>query len=120
MKILDKTQLKTLKKIKKLGTYNCSNVSDEELDVIKYLRSEKLLIAETKDGIFSGGIGNFSRVELAILSVKISEEGKAYLSGLHEDKIRWYIPLIISVFAAIGAYRSELAHILQKLAQLLK
>lgn len=120
MKRLDKTQLNLLNKIRKTGDYNCSNISESELSIIKYLRSEGFLTAKTRDGFFPSGMHQGSRIEIELLSVKLSETGKAYLAELHTDKTRWCIPLFISIFAAIGAYRAELAYILQKLAQLLK
>lgn len=120
MKQLSPNQLKMLKKIKRLGDLNCSHLSEQELAVIKFLRSEGLLDAKTKDGFFPFGSGQVSKIEIQLISVKISENGKAYLSELKADKIHWLVPIIISIFAAIGAYRQELALLLQAIEQLLK
>lgn len=120
MKQLSPNQLKLLKKIERLGDFNCSHLSEQNLSVIKFLRSEGLLDAKTKDGVFPFGTGQVSKIEIELISVKISENGKAYLSEINADRIHWLIPVIISIFAAIGAYRQELALLLQAIVQLLK
>lgn len=120
MKRLSPNQLKVLIKIKRLGDLNCSHLSEQELSIIKFLRSEGLIDAKTKDGIFPFGTGQISKIEIELISVKISEAGKSYMSELNTDRIHWLVPVIISIFAAIGAYRQELALLLQAIAQLLK
>ncbi len=46
--------------------------------------------------------------------------GNEYLENRHENDIKWRIATLIALFAAIGAYRGELACILQVLAKLLR
>lgn len=50
----------------------------------------------------------------------ITPKGKAYFEERRIEKIRYWTPIIISLFAAIGAYRKEMMQLLQAIMQLLK
>lgn len=101
MRYLTRKQLKLLKAIHVTGTYDCVNLPAEELNIIKFLRSEGFLDAKVTYGVFSSGSGQMSSVETGITSVQISEAGKAYFAELAVDRIRYHIPLSISIIALI-------------------
>lgn len=101
MLYMTRQQLRLLKEIRKTGTYNCFGISNEKLNIIKFLRKEGLLDATCKYTPFPNGSGGISTAETGIVSVTISESGKAYFSALAADRIRFAIPIIMSIFATI-------------------
>lgn len=50
----------------------------------------------------------------------ITEDGKAYLYHQKSERRHFIVPLIISIIAAIGGYRQELALLLHSITKLLK
>lgn len=51
---------------------------------------------------------------------RLNEKGKMYLRNHRRSQRKYRITTAIAVFAAIGAYRGELAFLLQAIAKLLK
>lgn len=101
MRYLTPEQLKLLKLIRNSGTYDCVNLSPEKLNIIKFLRSEGFLDAKVTYRVFPNGSEQLSSVETGIASVQISEAGKAYFAELAVDRIRYRIPLAVSVLALL-------------------
>jgi len=101
MRYLSKPQLRLLKKIRKIGAYDCTDITNEELNAIKFLRSEGFLDATTKHSVYPTGNGSVATAETGITSVWVSEAGKAYFTELSIDRFRYTIPVIMSIFATI-------------------
>ena len=101
MRYLTKSQIRTLKKIQNAGLYDCSGISNDELRTIKFLRSEGFLDANAKYAAYQTASGNVQSAETGIKSVSISEAGKAYFVELSIDRIRYRIPLFISIISIL-------------------
>lgn len=52
--------------------------------------------------------------------ITISDKGLTYFDDKHDKWFRFWVPTIISIIALIGAYRQELAWLLQEVEKLLK
>lgn len=105
---MNKHQYKLLKKICKTEMYDYTNDSKEHKEIIIYLAKENYLIYCSVD--------DDDRKHLC----KITQKGKSALYEWKSSKRRWEIPVIISIFAAIGGYRKEIYLIAQAIANILK
>lgn len=104
---MDKKQAKLLKTIRKKKIFDFTDFTDESKETVYFLQSKKL-------------VSLLSLPELHGRKLcKITEQGK---SELYEHNLRnrhWWIPVVISVFAAIGGYREEICSLIQAIAKLL-
>jgi hypothetical protein len=85
---LDNNQIEFLKKLSKVGTMERSDIDDSQISMILYLKKQGLI---SVDRDFSGShILNYNQKidDIGeIMSIWISEQGKAYLAEvLHEDE----------------------------------
>lgn len=55
-----------------------------------------------------------------LCSVELTNKGVTYFSDKRQDRFRFWLPIIISIIALIGAYRQELVAIIQAIVQLPK
>ena len=111
------SQRHLLREIKRVGVYDCTTIDNKTMARVRFLHSNGLLDAKTKTHVIPTGNG-MQTVHGDILSVHISEAGRAYLSELLKDNVRWRITTAIAIFAAIGAYREELNLIIQAIVKL--
>lgn len=51
---------------------------------------------------------------------QITEKGNLEIELFRSDKLRWNITTVIAIFAAIGAYREELASVILAITKLLE
>lgn len=101
MRYLTNTQKQLLKKVQNSESYNCTNISNDELKTINFLRSEGFLDAQTTYAVYPTRDGEIATAETGIESVQISEAGKAYFAELTIDYLRYRIPLILSIISLI-------------------
>lgn len=85
---LDKNQLDFLKKLAELDTIQRKDIDDSQLDIILYLNKQGLIYVDRSlSGMRINPITNKYENDGEILSVSISEQGKAYLSETaHKDE----------------------------------
>lgn len=110
--MLSKEQLRLLKKIKRSECFDLLALPQKLQDDVWFLISKKYVIHH-------GGVNendNYTKQ----LFCKITPLGRAALSQIFRENRHWFIPVIISVFAAIGAYRQEIALIIQAIMNLMK
>ena len=67
-----------------------------------------------EEGFVSLGVCN------DVVLIKSTEHIKHYLKQRRKDNYRFWIPVIISILALIGAYRQESAWLIQAITQLWK
>ena len=104
---MDKKQYKLLKKISKTDVYNYTNSKQEEVKIIHYFGKNAFIIYFPSDD---------EKIKLC----QITEKGKSALYEWKTSKRRWEIPVIISVFAAIGGYRVEICSIAKAIMTILE
>ena len=105
---MTKEQIKVLKRISKKPLYDYTNADKAEKEVIYYLANQGFIRYDQE--------ADNRKKRLCV----IKEEGR---SALHDQKmayLHWFVPLAVSIFAAIGGYREELALLLQAVMKLLK
>lgn len=102
MSRLSRTQTKLLKKILKLKTINCSDISDSELKVYKFLDTLGYvkITYRMKANPYSSDL---KLVPTTPISISIHEAGKAYLYERKFEDRRWRITTALSVLALITA-----------------
>lgn len=85
---LDKNQLDFLKKLAELDTMQRKDIDDSQLDIILYLNKQGLIYVDRSlSGMRINPITHKYENDGEILSVSISEQGKAYLSETaHKDE----------------------------------
>ena len=98
---MNKKQCKVLEQIEESGMYDYTADPEWKVDIIRYLDRQKYIYYRTEDGQFGHKYCG------------IREEGKAAISEWHKERRRWFIPMVVSIFAAIGGYREELTLLLQ-------
>ncbi len=114
---LSKSQLKLLKRIAQCSKIDITDLSTADIACAEYLE-ELGYVHITRLAMGVNGIGMQRPPE--VKSISITECGKAYLTHLKTDRFRFLFPTIVSIFAAIGAYREELSSLVQALMKLLK
>lgn len=98
---MDKRQLKILVEIRDAGEYEYTADPAWKVEIIHYLARQNYIFYISKD-LYSG------RKYCAI-----REEGRAAVYDWYRERRRWFIPMIVSVVAAIGGYREELILLLR-------
>lgn len=105
MNDLSKKQYKMLCEIKKRGGIFNRPLSTEEKEICKYL--SKL------------GCLYFITTPSSKKTVQLTQFGETQIYAFRSTFYKWWIPVIISMLAAIGAYREELLTVGRALLQLL-
>lgn len=101
---MDTRQYKTLRTIQKAGLYDYTVEGESVIEVVHFLAKSGYVVYLDSD---SGK-----------QYCSIKEEGRAALYDWQKERRRWFIPIIVSLFAAIGGYREELHLLLQATAKL--
>ena len=100
---ISKDQLRFLRIVKRKEEYI---YAPSDIGIVMYLCRKGLLIQYTKAS--------------SLNYCKLTEDGKAYLySHKVENRFR-YLPIAISIFAAIGGYREEISLIAKAIMKLMK
>lgn len=105
---MNKQQYKLLRKISKTDMYNYTTATRETKEIIHYLAKCSYLVYCSDE--------NDEKQHLC----KINQNGKSALYEWKSSKRRWEIPVVISIFAAIGGYREELYQVAELIMTLLK
>ena len=105
---MDKKQYKLLKKISKVNTFDYSDFDDENKEVIVYFAKKNYVVYAADE--------NDRKKHLC----QITPNGRSALYEWKTSQRHWFIPVVISIFAAIGGYRSEIYQIVQALMKLWK
>lgn len=87
---MNKEQIKLLRKIKKCGLFDYSDLSADERDILFYLRKQNFI---TANGNPNGGRPLY----------KITEFGRAELFSLRQKSFRLWIPIFINTIISIAA-----------------
>ncbi|MBQ8797192.1 MAG: hypothetical protein IJZ56_03240 [Oscillospiraceae bacterium] len=98
---MDRRQLKVLVEIRDTEKYEYTTDPDWKVNIIHYLARQGYIYYHSDD-LLSQNKYCF-----------IKEEGRAAIYELHKERRRWFIPMAVSIFAAIGGYREELRLLLQ-------
>ncbi|WP_143322531.1 hypothetical protein [Clostridium sp. HBUAS56010] len=105
---MTRKQTNILKRISKTNIYDYTNSDHSEKEIIHFLANRGFIHYESD-------LDN-RKIRCCV----IKEEGK---TALHDQKmayLHWFVPLAVSIFAAIGGYREELALLLQTIMKLWK
>lgn len=105
---MDKPQCRTLLQIKIVGKYRYTQKRELRKNIVYYLASLNY--------VSFGSDRDDGQAEYC----QITEKGKDALYQWRQERRRWFIPVAISVFAAIGGYREELLRLLQAIGSLWK
>lgn len=99
---LSRPQKQLFRKIYKANTLDCSNMPENQLEVIKYLDDLGFLNVNRESSTqYNPNTGSLQTVYFEYTSVKISEKGKSYIAEVKSDFIRFLIPVTISVCALV-------------------
>lgn len=101
---MDKRQYKILKAIQKSKIYEYTEKPKSEAEIIHFLAKSGYIVYQSDD---------YDRKFCAI-----KEEGRSALYEWRKERRRWFIPLVISILAAIGGYREELLLLIQAVGKL--
>lgn len=100
---VSKEQLQFMRTVKSKQEYI---YDPSDIDIVMYLCRKGLLIQYTKASSLS--------------YCKLTEDGKAYLYNRKVENRFRYLPIAISIFAAIGGYREEISLIAKAIMKLMK
>lgn len=103
---MDKRQLRVLVEIRQAGKYEYTHDPDWKVSIIHYLASHGFIYYHSDDLL--------SQTKYCC----ITQEGRAAIYDLYKERRSTRISLVISVFAAIGGYREELALIIRAISSL--
>lgn len=103
---MDKPQCRTLLWIKTVGKYKYTKKSESKKRIVYYLA--------TLNYISFGSDRDDGQAE----HCQITEKGKDALYQWRRERRRWFIPMAVSIFSAIGGYREELLRLLQAIGSL--
>lgn len=103
---MDHRQLRVLTEIRDSEKYEYTADPDWKVNVIHYLARQNYIYYHSEDL-------NSPRKYCII-----KEEGRAAIYEWYKERRRWFIPMAVSVFAAIGGYREELRLFLQAASSL--
>lgn len=99
---LSKSQKQLFTKIYKANTLDCSDMTESQLEIVKYLDTLGFLIANRKSSTqYTPNTGNFQTFNFEYISVQISEKGKSYIAESKSDLIRFLIPVTVSLCALV-------------------
>lgn len=105
MLYLKNDQLDFLISISKTNKIMCNTLSDSQMKIVRFLEDENLIDANREilstryDSETQNAIHNFGR----IISVSISERGKAYLAESKHRKFYFWIPIVIDSILSVSA-----------------
>lgn len=103
---MDRRHLKVLVEIRDTGKYEYTSDPEWKVNVIHYLARQNFIYYQTDD------------LESKKRYCIIQEEGMAAIYDWRKERRRWFIPMAVSIFAAIGGYREELRLLLQAASSL--
>lgn len=103
---MDHRQLRVLVEIRESEVYEYTTDPEWKVNVIHYLAGQDYIYYRTDD------------LESPRKYCAIKEEGRAAIYEWYRDRINTRLALGIAVFGAIGAYREELASIVQAIGTL--
>lgn len=99
---LSRHQKQLFKKIYKANTLDCLNMSEGQLEIVKYLDDLGFLIVNRKSSTqYNPNTGNIQTIYFEYISVQLSEKGKSYIAEVKSDFIRFLIPVTVSVCALV-------------------
>lgn len=96
---ISKEQYKMLSKINKSTTLQTSSLSTEELDICQYLLDHEFIKA--KERPLPNFIGGIHVQKTLPPNLELTQTGKAQLYAFRSTFYKWWIPVIISIFALI-------------------
>lgn len=103
---MDRRQLRVLVEIRDENKYEYTTDPEWKVEIIRYLdRQHYIYYREDEE--------NHQRKYC-----EIREEGRAAIYDWYKERRRWFIPMAVSIFAAIGGYREELTRLLQAIGSL--
>lgn len=115
--MIDKRHYKMMKAIQNTEIL-CKDMDEKQRSMCSYLYEQKYI-----QPIKSNHYNYEGKPDIFVtypISYEITESGKVAMYEFEKDRNRWRIPLIISIFSAIGGYREELACIITTVGKLLK
>lgn len=99
---LSKSQKRLFRKIYKANILDCSDMSESQLEIVKYLNNLGFLITNRESSTqYNPDTGNFQTFYFEYISVQISEKGKSYIAEAKSDLIRFLIPVTVSICALV-------------------
>ena len=99
---LSRPQKQLFRKIYKAKTLDCSNMSESQLEIVKFLDDLGFLTANRESSTqYNLNTGNYQTLNFEYISVKVSEKGKSYMAEVKSDLIRFLIPVTVSVCALV-------------------
>ena len=105
---MNKRQTKMLKQIEQLGFVDSAKLTDEDKSITSFLMKNEFITFKANPG------GGPKPIYV------ITELGKAELYNCKIKNFQIWVPIAISIFAAIGGYRQELFWLAQAIMKLLK
>ena len=103
---MDHRQLRFLVEIRDSEKYEYTADPEWKVNVIHYLAEQNYIRYHVED------------LESTRKYCVIKEEGRAAIYDWYKERRRWFIPMAVSIFAAIGGYREELIRFLQAIGSL--
>ena len=103
---MDHRQLRVLVETRESGVYEYTTDPEWKVNVIHYLADQNYIYYHVED------------LETTRKYCVIKEEGRAAIYDWYKERRRWFIPMAVSIFAAIGGYREELIRFLQAIGSL--
>lgn len=114
---INSQQYRMLKRIRRYKKLDTSKLSEEELEICDFLVSNNFLVASSSR---AEEIANHTEyVNIVAESYAITQEGCAQIYAFASKFRKWWIPVVISLLAAIGGYREEISLLISWLRQLL-
>jgi hypothetical protein len=101
-------QTNILKRISKTDIYDYTNSDQAEKEIIYFLAHQGFIRYDSDPD------------DRKARRCVIKEEGKTAFHDQRKEYLHWFVPLAVSIFAAIGGYREELALLLQTIMKLWK
>lgn len=102
MVYLDKPQKQFLIKLLKTDSIDCTEMSSDQLAIVKYFDDLGFLTADrAKFKHFNSKTEAFESIPREYISVKISEKGKSYFAERRSEYMRFLIPVTISLCALV-------------------
>lgn len=103
---MDHRQLRVLTEIRDAGKYEYTTDPEWKVNVIHFLARQDYIYYHIDD------------LDSSRKYCIVKEEGRAAIYDWYKERRRWFIPMAVSVFAAIGGYREELTRLLQAIGWL--
>ena len=112
---LHKSQFHLLKSLKNKGSVICDSFSDDQMKIVHFLYEQKFIDVkhEILSTSFDSESGTIKNTYGKIISISISEQGRAYLANRKHQLFTQWIPYAIttaiSILALVKSYESEIA-----------